>query len=196
MLKIALTGSISSGKTYALSFFNQCKIPVFSFDKEVGVLLERDKGVLKDILEAFPSAVRDNRVDRKKLVDIAFNNQKLLRQLENILYPKAFELHALFLKRNKIKNTKMVVVEIPLLFEKRLEKLYDVIVMVSCTKYLQSKWAMQREGMTKNRFDAITRNQLPDIKKREFVEYIIFSGTGDVRRQVIGLVRMLSKCEK
>lgn len=194
MLKIAITGSLSSGKTYALSYFRQCKIPAFSFDKEIATLLKEDEDVFLAISTRFPKAITEGKIDKKKLVDIVFHDQKSLRALENILYPKAFKLHDQFLRDNVKKSTPMVVIEIPLLFEKRLESLYDKVVLVTCSKHLQAKWAMQREGMTAARFGAITKNQLPDAKKRELADYIIFSGTGgiDFKRQVVNLIKVLS----
>ena len=194
MLKIALTGSLSSGKTYALYYFKQQKIPAFSFDQEIAKLIKEDRDVFLAIATRFPKAVMEGKIDKKKLVDIVFNDQKPLRALENILYPKAFKLHDQFLRDNLKKSVPMVVVEIPLLFEKKLESLYDKIILATCSKHLQIKWAMQRDGMTAARFGAITRNQLSDAKKRELADYVIFSGTGgvNVKRQVINLIKVLS----
>lgn len=194
MIKIAVTGSISSGKTYVLNQFAKCGIPVFSYDKEIAELFFKDKPLIQEISESFFGVVENGRLDKKKLADIIFYNKALRLKLEEIIHPKVHMLLDNFLKKSLQKRKKMVAVEVPLLFEKKLQNQYDFIIMVSCSKYLQEKWAMQRPGMTREKLHAILKNQVPDAKKKHMVDYVIYSGLGTgVFKQVANLVRDLKK---
>jgi dephospho-CoA kinase len=195
MLKIALTGSIATGKSYVLSYFQEALIPIFSFDKEVSQLLNNDLNVFDQIKLEFPEAIENNLINRKKLADIVFFNKNKLNRLENIIYPKLFIEYEKFLKINMEKHVPLIIAEVPLLFEKKLEKLFDQIILVTCSKRVQMERALQREGMTKEKLDAIISNQMPDIKKRKFADYIIFTDirSDKLKLQIDNLIKTLKQ---
>ena len=119
MILIGLTGIIGSGKTLALNFFKSKKITVFSADEEVKKILE--KKIVKDrIYKKFPSAFYKKKINKNKLALIVFSEKKKLNSLEKIIHPLVKQKKKNFLNKNK--NKKIIIMEIPIIFEKKKQK--------------------------------------------------------------------------
>ncbi len=119
MILIGLTGTIGSGKTFALNFFKSKKITVFSADNEVKKVLE-NKNVKDKIYKKFPDVFFKEKINKKKLALIVFNDKKKLNYLEKIIHPLVKEKKKDFLNKNK--NKKIIVMEIPIIFEQKSKK--------------------------------------------------------------------------
>ena len=104
MIVIGLTGSIGMGKTETAKYLRKKKIDVFDCDKEIALLYEK-KDVLSQINKAFPGIIKDEKVDKKSLSNIVFNDTKKLKKLEKILYEKLKKEQHFWLRR-KIREKK------------------------------------------------------------------------------------------
>jgi dephospho-CoA kinase len=193
MIKIALTGSIATGKSHVLKIFSEFSIPVFSFDDEVARLLKEDKKVFVLVGASFPEVVENGVINRKNLSDLAFSKKEVLSELEKILYPKLFEEYELFLKKHRAENAAIIIAEVPLLFEKRLEKQFDKIVLTTCTKSDRIERALRREGMTMQKLDAIIKSQMTYSKKEKLVDFIISTSEAfdNIKGQVLKIIKSL-----
>jgi len=193
MIKIALTGSIATGKSYVLKIFSEFSIPVFSFDDEVVRLLKEDKKVLVLVEAFFPEVVDGGVINRKSLSDLAFSKKEVLNELENILYPRLLEEYELFLRKSYAKNTAVIVVEVPLLFEKQLESKFDKIVLTTCSESDRIERALKRQGMTIKKLNAILKNQMADSKKEKLVDFVVSTSDklGNIKRQVLKIIKSL-----
>ncbi len=193
MIKIALTGSIATGKSYVLKIFSEFSIPVFSFDDEVARLLKEDKKVLVLVEAFFPEVVDGGVINRKSLSDLAFSKKEVLNELENILYPRLLEEYELFLRKSYAKNTAVIVVEVPLLFEKQLESKFDKIVLTTCSESDRIERALKRQGMTIKKLNAILKNQMADSKKEKLVDFVVSTSDklGNIKRQVLKIIKSL-----
>ena len=193
MLKIALTGSIATGKSHVLNFFREFSIPVFSFDDEVAKLLKENKEVVKQGDQAFPGVVENGTINRRKLSDLAFSKKEVLRELEDILYPKLFEEYDLFLKKNHLENAAVIVAEVPLLFEKQLEKQFDKIILTTGSESDRVNRALRREGMTMEKLNAIVESQMVDSEKERLVDFVISTSdeSANVKDQVLKIIKSL-----
>ena len=193
MIKIALTGSIATGKSHVLKIFSEFSIPVFSFDDEVARLLKEDKKVFVLVGASFPEVVENGVINRKNLSDLAFSKKEVLIELEKILYPKLFEEYELFLKKHRAENAAIIIAEVPLLFEKRLEKQFDKIVLTTCTESDRIERALRREGMTMQKLDAIIKSQMTYSKKEKLVDFIISTSEAfdNIKGQVLKIIKSL-----
>lgn len=176
MIILGLTGSIATGKSNVASHLKAQNIPVFDADKAAHYLIENDaKSVLK---EQFPHAVIDGDIDRKKLGDAIFGDDTQTRILENILHPLIADKRDLFLAEHKKKGTPLVVLDIPLLYECRLDRLCDYTMVTTTDPNTQKQRALRRPHMTEEKFANIISRQIPDAQKCEKADFVIDT-TGD-----------------
>ena len=168
MILVGLTWTIGSGKTFALSFFKSKKITVFSADDEVKKILE-NKIVKKKIYKKFPEVFFKEKINKKKLALIVFSDKKKQNCLEKIIKPLVKKKKKDFLKKKK--KEKVIVMEIPIIFEKKSKKNYDCIILMDVNKKIQRQRVMKRKNMTPQLLKRILSNQTPDKKKK--ADYII-----------------------
>ena len=169
MILIGLTGTIGSGKTFALNFFKSKKITVFSADDEVKKILE-SKIVKDKIYKKFPDTFSKKKINKKKLALIVFSDRKKLRSLEKVIHPLVKKKKNLFLNINK--NKEIIIMEIPIIFEKKNKKNYDYIILMDVNKKIQRQRIIKRKNMTPQLFEKILSNQISN-KKRKDADFVI-----------------------
>ncbi len=190
MIKIGLTGSIAMGKSAVAAMFIREGVPVFDADAEVH-RLQGPQGALVSKIEArFPGTTGAQGVDRQKLGRLVLGKPEELRALERIIHPAVFHARQRFLKRYRARP--LVVLDIPLLFEKGGADQVDVTVVVSAPLWMQRKRVMARRGMTAQRFAQIRNLQLPDHLKCRRADFVI--RTGRQKHQTLGAVRAVIAC--
>ena len=171
---LGLTGSIGMGKSTAAKMFIAEGIPVFDADAEVH-RLQGPGGALVAAIEArFPGTTGPNGVDRQKLGAQVLGNTHELAALEAIVHPAVGRAQKRFLARHRARD--VVVLDIPLLFEKGGWRRVGAIAVVSAPAWMQRKRVMRRPGMTLARLRAIRRLQVPDRVKRARADFIIETG--------------------
>ncbi len=129
--KIAITGGISSGKSTFCGFLKKMGAIVVDADQIVHDLLSSSQTLLgRQVIHLLGKEVRVGRkIDRKKVATEVFNNPKKLNALEKLLHPYAFKEIEQRYQKERLKGKDFIfVVEIPLLFETKKEKEYDIIV--------------------------------------------------------------------
>ena len=182
MILIGITGIIGSGKTLALNFFREKKITVFSADEEVKKILK--KKIVKDkIYKKFPSAFLRKKIDKNKLALIVFSDKNKLKYLEKIIHPLVRQKKKSFLNKNK--NKKIIVMEIPIIFEKKNKKNYDCVILMNTNKKVQRQRVMKRKNMTSQLLKKIMANQIAN-KKKKYADYIINNnGTKNKTKKIL-----------
>ena len=188
MILIGLTGTIGSGKTFALNFFKSKKIRVFSADEEVKKVLQT-KIVKEKIYKLFPESFIKKKLDKSILASIVFSNKKKLRKLEKIIHPYVRKKKKNFLDINKKKN--FVIMEIPIIFEQKTKKNYDYIILMDINKKTQFERIKKRKNMTKELFKKILSNQISNRKKK-FVNFVINNNGSKIKTRKI-LKKTLNK---
>lgn len=192
MIVIGLTGSIGMGKTTAGAMFADRAIPVISADEIVHQLYAgRAAGAIET---AFPGTVIDGVVDRDRLSKAVLNDERAFRRLESIVHPLVAEEREAFVEKQRAAGQKIVVLDIPLLFEGNAQEIVDRVVVVSCGEDLQRQRVMKRPGMTEEKFRAILARQMPDAQKRARADYVVdTSGTFEqTRRQIDKIIDELN----
>jgi dephospho-CoA kinase len=190
MIKIGLTGSIGMGKSAVSAMFIREGVPVFDADEEVHKL-QGPSGALVPRIEArFPGTTGLAGVDRQKLGSLVLGKPTELLALEKIIHPAVYRARQIFLKRHRARA--LVVLDIPLLFEKGGSKQVDVIVVVSAPLWVQAKRVLSRARMTRLRLAQIRRLQVPDRLKRQRADFVI--ETGRHKHQTCASVRAVIAC--
>ena len=140
MIKIGILGDIGSGKSYVAQSFGY---PVFNADYEVAQLYKKNKNIFNKLKKSLPKYIYMFPVEKIEICNAILANENNLKKIIKIVHPEIRKKMNVFLKKNKHK--KIVVLDIPLLLENRINKKNDILV------YVQS-----------NRIDILTR-----LKKRE-----------------------------
>lgn len=177
MIILGLTGSIGMGKSTTAKMFKQQGVPVYDADSAVHALYANGPAV-PAIEKLFPGTTGENGVDRKKLGDIALHNPEKLKGLEAIIHPLVHRAERSFLENQRAQNSKLVVLDIPLLFETGGDSRVDKILVVTAPEQIQRKRVMARPGMSEKSYNAILEKQLPDAEKRQRAHYVIDTSLG------------------
>ena len=190
-LIIGLTGGIAMGKSTVAKMFMGENVPVFDADAAVHSLQGPGGALLAPIEAEFPGTTGLEGVDRLLLGKAVFGNPERLARLEAIIHPTVAAMRTAFLERHADKA--LIVLDIPLLFEKGGHSAVDHIVVVSAPPEQQRARALARDGMTAEKFDQILALQTPDAKKRARADTVIDTGgtLADTQRQVAALVKKL-----
>ena len=181
MIILGLTGSVGMGKTEAGKYFIKNKIDVFDCDKEIAIFYKRNDIIIK-IKKIFPSAVYNNKVDKNALANIVFNDKKKLNFLEELIYKKLQAKQSFWLRKKIREKTKLLVFDVPLLFEKDNIKKYDIVLVISCNKAIQRRRVLKRQGWNEERYEKILREQISDYIKQSLADIIIKSDRGKSKR--------------
>ncbi len=168
MIKIGLTGGIASGKSLICELFLEKGIKVLDSDKIYKNLLKNNKILYNEIKDEFK--VFD--LDFKKLGDIVFNDTSKLKKLNQITHPYVLKEIEKQLDELKQKE-KIIVMDIPLLFEAKMESYCDTIICVYVDICVQKKRLIARNSLSE--YDAIKRieSQMPLIDKCVKSDYVI-----------------------
>lgn len=171
---LGLTGSIGMGKSTAAKMFVREGVPVFDADAEVH-RLQGPGGALVDAIEArFPGTTGPGGVDRQKLGQRVLGNRHELAALEAIVHPAVARAQRRFLALHRTRA--VVVLDIPLLFEKGGWRRVGAIAVVSAPEWMQRRRVLARPGMTLAKYKAIRRLQVPDRVKRARADFVIETG--------------------
>lgn len=191
MIKIGLTGSIGMGKSAVSAMFRKFGVPVFDADAEVHKLQGPGGALVARIEARFPGTTGPKGVDRQKLGAAVLGKHDELRALEHIVHPAVYHARQHFLMKNR--SRPMVVLDIPLLFEKGGAKQADVTVVVSAPAFLQTRRVLRRPGMTPAKLKHIRHLQVPDHVKRQRADFVIDTGQSimETRAEVRRLIACL-----
>jgi dephospho-CoA kinase len=195
MFVLGLTGSIGMGKSTTAGLFRAQGIPVHDSDAAVHALY---KGKAVDMIErAFPGVTRDGVVDRAILGARVRDDPEAMRRLEALIHPMVREDRAQFMHAAADAAQKLVVLDVPLLFETGADREVDAVVVVSAPEAVQKQRLFSRPGMTPEWLAVILAKQMPDAEKRRRAQFIIDTGRGldEAERQVRGLLRALAGVE-
>ena len=174
---IGLTGSIASGKSTVAEMLREKGFPIVDADEIARLVVEPGTSVIKKISQTFGTEVlnEDGTLNREKLGERIFGDVKERGKLNAIIHP-AIRSEMLRQKEMWISNgATTVIMDIPLLFESKLQSLVDKILVVSVTKDIQKQRLMARNQLTeKEAFDRIN-SQLPMEMKEEGANGVIYN---------------------
>lgn len=171
MITLGLTGSIGMGKTTVARMFVDEGVPVFDADKVVHQLQGPEGGLVAQIESHFPGTTTEEGVDRNALAERVLGEPGALKRLEALIHPAVERARNAFLAEHG--EAPLVVLDIPLLFEKGLDTSVDKVAVVSAGAETQRLRTLGRPGMTPDKFLRILSHQLPDAEKRARADFVI-----------------------
>jgi dephospho-CoA kinase len=192
VIVLGLTGSIGMGKSTAAAVLRRLGVPLYDADAEIHKMLSAGGAAVTAVEAAFPG-VRSaaGGIDRRKLGPRVFGKPDELRRLEKILHPMVRAVERRWVAQQRARGAKLVVLDIPLLFETdRIDRI-DGVIVVSAPLRLQRERVMRRSGMSAERFAAIIASQLPDHEKRRRADFVVSTALNQAAaaRQLTAIVR-------
>ena len=171
MIVAGLTGSIAMGKSTVAAMFAALGAPVFDADAAVRLFYA---GRGKETVEAmFPGVLVNGSIDRDRLAQLVLTDPKALNRLEGLVHPAVADAEARFIERAAAEGRRLTIVDVPLLFETGGESGVDLVVVVSAPESVQSARALQRDGMSDAKLDAMLSRQMSDVEKRRRAHFVI-----------------------
>lgn len=186
---LGLTGSIGMGKSTVAAMFVRLGVPLFDADAEVRRLQGPGGELLMAIEALHPGTTDAAGVDRAALGRAVLHDKAALLRLERLIHPAVERARRAFLRRHR--GRRLVVVDVPLLFEKGGWRRVDTIAVVSAAPWQQAKRVLARPGIDSVRLARIRALQLPDPEKRARADFVIPTG-GTIQRTRMEVGRIVA----
>ncbi len=174
---LGLTGNLATGKSTVLKLLKRKGAKVFDADEKIHSYYRNKRGpVYEKIRAVFPECLRGGLVSRKKLGSIVFSNNGKLKKLEKIVHPIVTEDLSKWLKQGKSNKNKIYIAEVPLLFEKRLTRYFDRIILIVVKKEVLINRIIKKYGLSKSK--ALNRLSLyrPVREKIKGSDFVVNNG--------------------
>ena len=184
--KVGLTGSIGMGKsTTAALFAAHDDVAVWDADAAVHRLYAAGGAAVAPIAALCPAALGPDGIERSALKEWIAQDPTAIRQIENIVHPLVADDRATFLNET---SARIVILDIPLLFETGGDAQMDLTVVVSTDAATQKSRVLQRPGMTEAQFERIVSLQMADAEKRQRADAIVDTSSMEAARRDVAAV--------
>ena len=168
MIKIGILGDIGSGKTYIAKSFGY---PVFNADKEVSELYKKNRSIYKKLKILLPNHLYSFPISKIEISNAILDNDQNLKKIVRIVHLEIRKKMRLFLKKNR--NKKIVILDIPLLLENKINKKNDILVYVQSNKIDIIARLKKRKNFNSKLLKKFKIAQLPISYKKKKSQFII-----------------------
>ena len=168
MTRIGIVGDIGSGKSFVANRFGY---PVFNADQEVSKLYKFDKKCFKKLNKVLPKHILSFPITKKQIISAIIENNINLKKIIKIIHPLIRKKMRRFLNKNK--NKKVVILDIPLLLENKINTKKDIIVFVDSKKKEIIKRLKKRENFNLKLMNKFRKIQLPLEYKKKKSQFVI-----------------------
>ncbi len=197
MLKVAITGGVGSGKSTVARMFKELGAVVLDADEAARAVVAPAQPAWEELRRAFgPEFFRfDGSLDRARMAHLVFNDPEARRRLNDIVHPQVAREMARRLQELEQRGEKLVLVEVPLLFEAGLEGSYQRIIVVYAEPREREERLQVRDHRPGGEIAGILQAQWPLEEKRRRADYVVDNRGSfkDTRRQVSQIWRKLKK---
>ena len=163
MKRIGILGDIGSGKSYVAKNFGY---PVFNADEEVGKLYKKNRKIFNKLKKTLPKYITSFPINKKEITSAILSNKVNLKKIIKIVHYEIRKKMNIFLNKNK--NKKIIILDIPLLLENRINKKNDILIFVQANKIKVMKRLKQRANFNLKLFNKFKKIQLSlDYKKKK-----------------------------
>ncbi len=186
---LGLTGSIASGKSTAASYFRAAGVPVWDADSAVARIYAQNRDAISRVSEICPEAASEGVIDRDVLRRCIRITPSLLGKIEAIVHPLVRADRDAFIERVAESGSRLVVCEIPLLFETGAETSCDGVLAMVTTPEERRRRALARPGMSEETLSVLLGRQISDEERLSRADFVIESGSFfSVEREVGALI--------
>ena len=168
MKRIGILGDIGSGKTYVAKCFG---FPVFNADLEVAKIYKNDKKVFQKLKKGLPQHFNSFPIKKKEIIKAILSNKKNLKKIIKIVHYEVRKKMNDFLKKNKHK--KLVILDVPLLLENKINKKKDILIFVESKKSEILKRLKKRKNFNLKILNNFKKIQLSLAFKKKRSQFII-----------------------
>lgn len=202
---IGLSGGIASGKNSVAEIFSKLGVKIFDADLIVHDLFINNKIVIQQIAKQFPQAMKSSGIDRKIIAEIITKNPQKLAIIENIIHPLVRNNYQQFLTINDKNNEKLVILNIPLLQEKKYYKTDKIIAIITDEEIRRNRYIkrsiadINKEdqiiiSQLNEKFTLLKNQQISDEERIKIADYVIKNNSNyqDLEQQVIAIFKKIS----
>jgi dephospho-CoA kinase len=171
---IGLTGGAGSGKSTVSAMLKELGASVIDADEAAHAAYEPGNPGFESVIREFgPEYVREGRIDRARLGELVFHDDAARLRLNAIVHPLVRDWMAARTAEAVEAGTEVIVQDVPLLFENRLESLYSTTVLVYVPEPVQLKRLVEGRGLSDERARAMIASQMPIEDKRKLASHLI-----------------------
>ena len=168
MIRIGILGDIGSGKSYVANNFGY---PVFNADYEVSKIYKKDKKIFKKLNKKLPKYIHTFPINKSEITKAILSNKVNLKKIIKIIHKEIRKKMKLFLKKNR--NKKIIILDIPLLLENKINNKNDILVFVESKKKDIYKRLKNRRRFNPSLFSKFRKIQINANYKKKKSHYII-----------------------
>ena len=191
---IAITGGIGSGKSTFCSKLKEKGFKIHSSDEQVAKIYKNPEKKFVTYLRTIglSKSISKKNIDKKIISKIIFENKQIRKKLELYIFKIVRKKRSDFIKKEKQKKTKLIFIDIPLLFENNLEKQFNKVISIIASKRERLKRLKKTRKMTENQFKNITRSQTSDVIRKKKSDYVIYNNS-TLKDYKIKINKLISK---
>ncbi len=191
---IAITGGIGSGKSTFCSKLKEKGFKIHSSDEQVAKIYKNPEKKFVTYLRTIglSKSISKKNIDKKIISKIIFENKQIRKKLELYIFKIVRKKRSDFIKQEKQKKTKLIFIDIPLLFENNLEKQFNKVISIIASKRVRLERLKKTRKMTENQFKNITRSQTSDVIRKKKSDYVIYNNS-TLKDYKIKINKLISK---
>lgn len=176
MIKIGLTGGIASGKTSIAKWFKDQGLPVFDADQAVHQIMSESTMIEAIGIEFGQEYIKEGQINRIQLGNAVFQDSKLKNRLENLLHPRVGQEMEKIINQAESQGEKIILLDIPLLFEVGWDKSVDEVWVVYVPPLIQIERLIIRNGWTPEEAQRRISSQMSLEEKAKRADRVIDNG--------------------
>ena len=176
---IAITGGIGSGKSTFCSKLKEKGFKIHSSDEQVAKIYKNPEKKFVTYLRTIglSKSISKKNINKKIISKIIFENKQIRKKLELYIFKIVRKKRSDFIKQEKEKKTKLIFIDIPLLFENKLEKQFNKVISIIASKEVRLKRLKKTRKMTETQFKNIIRSQTSDVIRKKKSNYVIYNNS-------------------
>ena len=194
---VGITGGIGSGKTTFSNHLKKLGFVVHESDTVVSEIYNNPKKQFLSFIKEKISqdATNHNKINKAEIANVIFSNNKIKKLLERRIHKEVQISREAFIKKYKKKKKKIIFADIPLLFENKLEKNFDLVICIISSKKNRTKRVLKNKKFTKENLNKIFKAQTTD-KERKKRSQIIINNNKTKKDFIFGVEKVLTRLIK
>lgn len=196
MLKIGLTGGIGSGKSTIAKIIETLGYPVYISDRRASILINQNQDIRKALTQRFGNNIYlpEGGLDKQQLASIIFNDKNAIREVNHIVHPI---VTLDFIDWCEMQKKEILFFESAILFEAKLESLFDYIISISTDMETRIKRVIVRDATNREKVIERINNQMPDSDKLAKSDFVIYNNDEDqIVKQILDIIIQLNNLNK